>query len=97
MNYKKNDSQKEGSLNFFGSLMKVGLPLIKNILTPLVKSVSVPLTAVASATDAAIQKKTFGSGATLMISYEEMNDIMKIAKSLVSLSLLIKPKQSKMK
>ena len=38
--------------------MKVGLPLMKNVLTPLAKDVSSPpeLTAVASVTDAAIQK-----------------------------------------
>ena len=37
---------------------------MKNVLTPLTKSVLVPLelTAAASATDAAIQKKNFGSG-----------------------------------
>ena len=44
--------------------MSVDLPLMKNVLTPLTKSVLVPLelTAAASATDAAIQKKIFGSG-----------------------------------
>ena len=41
------------------------------------------LTKTASATDAAIHKKIFGSGfTTLMISNEEVNDIMKIVKSL---------------
>ena len=49
------------------------------------------LTAAASATDAAIHKKMFGSGfATLIISNEEMNDIMKIFKSLEESRLLIK-------
>ena len=39
------------------------------------------LTAVASATDAAIQKKMFGCGmTTLIISNKEMKDIMKIVK-----------------
>ena len=44
--------------------MSVDLPLMKDVLTPLTKSVLVPLelTAAASATDAAIQKKNFGSG-----------------------------------
>ena len=41
------------------------------------------LAAAASATDAAIHKKSFGSGfTTLLISNEEMKDIMKIVKSL---------------
>ena len=56
-----------------------------NILKTLAKSVLVPLglTAAASATDAAIHKKMFGSGtATLIISNEEMYDIMKIVKFL---------------
>ena len=49
------------------------------------------LTAVASAADAAIHKKTFWSGDTkLIVSNEEMNDIMKIVKSLEESSLLIK-------
>ena len=43
-----------------------------------------------TATDAAIQKKHFGSGTTaLIISDEEMEDIMKIAISLEELGLLI--------
>ena len=49
------------------------------------------LTAAASAADAAIHKKMFGSGfTTLIISNEEMNDIMKIVKSLEESRLLIK-------
>ena len=56
-----------------GLLRKVAVPLAKNILAPLV------VTAAASAIDAGIQKKIHGSGtATLIISNEEMNDIMKI-------------------
>ena len=47
--------------------------------------------AAALATDAAIHKKMFGSGtATLIISNEEMNDIMRIVKSLKESGLLIK-------
>ena len=52
---------------------------------PLAKSVLIllQLTAIVSATDAAFQKKVFGSGiTTLTISNEEMDDIMKIIKSL---------------
>ena len=49
------------------------------------------LTAAASATDAAIHKKMFGSGVTtLIISNEEMNDIMKRVKSLEESGLLLK-------
>ena len=60
-----------------GPLMKVAVPLAKNILAPLGK------TAAASAIDAGIQKKMHGSGTTtLIISNEEMNDIMKIVKVL---------------
>ena len=75
-----------------GLLLKTGLPLIKNVLKPLPKSVLIPLelTAAASATDAAIHKKMFGSGKTTLISNEEMNDIMEIVKSLEESGLLTK-------
>ena len=66
---------------------------MKNVLKPLAKSILIPLglTAAASAADAAIHKKIFGSGiTTLIISNEEMNDIMKIVKSLQESDLLIK-------
>ena len=59
--------------------MGAGLPLLKNVLTQLTKNVLAPLelTAVASATDAAIQKKVFGSGmAVLIISDEKMANII---------------------
>ena len=62
-----------------GSLLKTGLSLIKNVLKPLSKSVLIQLglTAAASAADAAIHKKMFGPGTTtLIISNEEINDIM---------------------
>ena len=55
------------------------MPLIGNVLKILAKNVliSLELTAAASATDAAIDKKTFVSGtATLIISNKEIN-IMK--------------------
>ena len=66
---------------------------MKNVLTPLAKSVLISLgwTAAASATDTAIHKKMFGSGATsLIISNEEMNDVMKIVKYFEKPSLLMK-------
>ena len=83
------------------SLLKIGLPLIKNVFEPLAKSVLMPLelTAVASAADIAFHKKVFGSGTRpldlakqtrLIMSNEEMNDIMKIVKSLEESTLLIK-------
>ena len=45
-----------------GPLLKIGLSLLKDVVKPLAKSVLFPLglKAVASATDAAIQKKIFG-------------------------------------
>ena len=47
--------------------------------------------AATSATDAAIHKKLFGSGfTTLIISNEEMEDIMRIAEPLEDFGLLIK-------
>ena len=69
----------------FGALLKTGLSLMKNVLEPLTKSVliSLGLIAAALARDTAINKKMFGSSATtLIISNEEMNDIMKEVKSL---------------
>ena len=65
--------------------MAAGLPLMKSVLKPLAKSALLPLglSAGMSAADAAIQKNIYGSGtATLIISNEEMEDIMKIVKSL---------------
>ena len=75
-----------------GLLLKTGLPLMKNVLNPLAKSILIPLgLTAASATDAAIHKKMLGSGfTTLIISNEEINDIMKILKSLEESGLLIK-------
>ena len=76
-----------------GPLLKTWLALMKNVLKPLAKSVLIPLglTAARWPTDAAFHKKMFGSGTTtLIISNEEMNDIMKIVKSLKESSLSIK-------
>ena len=66
---------------------------MNNELKPLAKSVLIPLglTAAAATTAAAIHKKKFGSGVTVLkISYEEMNDIMKVVESLKESGLLIK-------
>ena len=67
------------------------MPLIGNVLKPLAKIVLIPLGLTeASAADAAIHKKMFGSAfTTLMISNEEMNDIIKIVKYLEESGLLI--------
>ena len=76
-----------------GPLLKTGLPLMKNLLKPLAKRVLKPLflTAAASAANAAIHKRMFRSDfTTLIISNEEMNDIMKIVKFLEESGLLIK-------
>ena len=60
-----------------GSLLKTGLPLIKNVIKPLARSVLIPLglTAAASAADAEIHKKILGSGnTTLIISKKDIKD-----------------------
>ena len=74
-----------------GPLMKVAIPLAKNVLAPL------GLTAAMSAIDGSIKKKMLGSGATkgagtitLIISNNEMNDIIKIVKSLEDYGVLLK-------
>ena len=61
--------------------MKAAVPLAKNILAPL------GITEAASAMDAGIKKKkVHGSGTTtLIISNEEMNDIMNIVRALEDL------------
>ena len=78
-------------------LLKTGLPLIKNLIKPLAKSVLIPLglNAAASAADAGIHKKFLGSGhdnnntTTLIISNKEIEDIIKILKSLKDSGLLL--------
>ena len=66
-------------------LMKVAAPSAKNVLAPL------GITATASAIDAGIQKKIHGSGTTtLIISDEEMNDIIKIVQALEDSNTLLK-------
>lgn len=71
---------------FFRILLKTSLPLGENLLKPPAKSVliTIGLTTTASAKDAGIQNKFFGSEETaLVISKEEMEDTMKIVKSLL--------------
>ena len=77
--------------NVLAPLMRVGLPLMKNVLTPLTKGFLIPLelTAAAPTSGAAVQKNIYGTSmATLITSNEEMKDIMKILKSLEESGLL---------
>ena len=67
-----------------GPLMKVALPLAKNVLAPL------GLTVAMSTIDGSIQKKIHGSGVKLIIEQEDMKDIMKIIKALEKSSILLK-------
>ena len=68
-----------------GPLIKAAIPLAKYVLAPL------GIKAAASAIDAGIQKKIHGSGTTtLIISNEEMNDIMKIVQALEDSNILRK-------
>ena len=80
-----------------GPLLRTGLPLMKSVIKPLAKSVLVPLglTAAASAADSGIHKKVLGSGSDhnntiLIISNDEMDDIIKIVKSLEDSGVLLK-------
>ena len=77
----------------FGTLPITGLPLMKNKIKPSAKSVLIPLglTPAASAADTGINEKILGSGrpsdsglhnTTLIISNEEVEDIIKRVKSL---------------
>ena len=86
-------SQEGRFLIFLGPLMTAGLPIMKSVLTTLAKNLLIPLrlTTAALTTGAAIHKKIYGSGSTaLIISNKEINDIMKIVKSLEELGFLIK-------
>ena len=69
-------------------MLKSGLPLLKSVVKPLGM---LGLTAAASATDAAINKKILGSGnhTTLIISNNEMQDLLKIVKSLDNSGILL--------
>ena len=65
--------------------MKVAICLAKNVLAPL------GITAAASVIDAGIQKKIHSLGTTtLIVSNEELNDIMKIVQALENYNILLK-------
>ena len=70
------------------SLLKSGLLLLKSMVKPLGM---LGLTAAASATDAAINKKILGSGnhTTLIISNDNMHDLLKVVKSLEGNGILL--------
>ena len=66
--------------------------MIKNVITPLAKSVLFPLEliAAASAADAGIHKQILGSGnTTLIIPNKDIEDLIKIVKSLKDSGLLL--------
>ena len=68
-----------------GPLMKVAIPLTKNVLAPL------GIAAATLAIDSGIQKKIHGSETTtLIISNKEMNDIMKVVQALEDCNFLLK-------
>ena len=67
-----------------GPLMKVAMPIAKNVLAPL------GLSAAMSAIDGGVQKKIHGSGVKLIIEQEDMKDIMKIIKALENSGILLK-------
>ena len=69
-------------MDFLPKLIKPAISLGKNILAPLGLSIAM------SATDAAIQKKTYGSRNT--ISDNDMNDVIKIVKTLEDFDVLLK-------
>ena len=76
-------------------LLKIGLLLMKNVLTPLAKCLPIPIrltaAAAAAAGDARIHQKIIGSRTKMLtISNEEMNDINKMVKSLEDSGILLK-------
>ena len=77
-----------------GPLLKTGLALMKSVIQSLPKSVLIllGLPASAAAADAGIHKKILGSGhnTTLIISNDEIKNILEIVKSLEDSGLLLK-------
>ena len=80
--------QKGGFLRFLAPLLKSGLPLLKSVIKPLGM---LGVTAPASATDAVINKKVLGSGnhTTLIISNDDLNDLLEVIKSLEKNGILL--------
>ena len=80
--------QNGGFLKFLMPLLKSGLPLLKSVVKPVGM---LGLTAAALEADAAINKKVLGSGnhTTLIISNDDMQDLLKIVKSLEESGILL--------
>ena len=80
--------EKGGFLRFLAPLLKSRLSLLKSVIKPLGM---IGLTAAASATDATKNKKILGSGnhTTLIISNDDIEDLLKIVKSLEDSALLL--------
>ena len=75
-----------------GPLMKVAVPLAKNILAPLGNTTGAPVI------DAGIQKKIYGSGTTiLIISNKNTNGIIKAVQVLEDSNILFKGVTEKIK
>ena len=72
-----------------GPLLKTGLHLMKNVIQPLAKGLLIALGLTAAVADAGIHKKILGTiVTTLIISNDEMENIMKIVKFLENSGLL---------
>ena len=88
--------QSRGLLRrLLGPLLRTGLPLMKSVIKPLAKSVLLPLgLTAAAAADAGIHKKILGFGhnnkTTLIISNDEMDNLLQIVKSLEDAGVLLK-------
>ena len=84
--------QSGGFLNFLRPLTKIALPFLENSAKSLIKNVLLPLgLTVASAADVEIHKKFLGYGhnTTLIISNNEMKNILKIVRYLEDSRLLV--------
>ena len=82
---KKGRNLRKLLMGFLPELIKPATSLGKNILAPL------GLSPAMSAIDAAIQKKMYGSGnTTLILSENDMNDMIKIVKALEEHDVLLK-------
>ena len=87
--------QKGRFFRFLAPLLKSALPSLKSVIKPLGMH---GLTEAASITDAAISKNILGSETTaLIISNDEMNDILKIVESLEDSGVLLKEESETIK
>ena len=76
-----------------GSILRRLLPKLIKVASPILKNVvaTLGLSAAMSGIDGAIQKNIYGSGTTtLVISNEELNDILKIVQALEDQNILLK-------